>query len=583
MTRSLILVSLGPVQVFIRQARRTRDLWFGSHALSEISRAAARALVESGAELVFPGADASAITAPLALEPGDAPSVANRLVAILPAGCDAGATVRLCRESAELAWRSFADGALQRVGRPDGIVDTSESGMRAWNEQVDDLLEFDAVWATLGADDYGALLHDLSGELAARKTLRPFAAWPAQRRNVPKSALDGARETVLKQKRADSRLWRTLRIAPTEHLDAIGLIKRAGGRPEQFPPIANIALASWTTTNEEHLGPLIDHFARWGFPRIHRPDLGFTSAFPFDAQLLLPSRAEISFHEHTGEPLPPDVRGALERLWRDAGEPQPYVACLVADGDRVGEALSKVDTPAAHRGLSKRLDEFAQGARRIVENEHHGVLVYAGGDDVLGFVALADAFECAHALSMSFSSLVGGALPDSVTTPTLSVGVGIGHLMEGLGDLLDLGRRAESLAKGDDLPIAQRRNALGVLLDKRSGGVSQWRCRWPQEPLRRLASLMDLLSTGRLPVRRAHEVESLLQRFPDRTTGSDLLLQREAQRILAKAASGEEPLSPEAAGLALDHTSSPAGEVLSDWAGLLRVAKVLARTGGPAT
>ena len=51
MTAHLLLVTLGPVQDFIAQARRTRDLWYGSHLLSELGRAAARALVGGGAEV----------------------------------------------------------------------------------------------------------------------------------------------------------------------------------------------------------------------------------------------------------------------------------------------------------------------------------------------------------------------------------------------------------------------------------------------------------------------------------------------------------------------------------------------------
>ena len=59
--------------------------------------------------------------------------------------------------------------------------------------------------------------------------------------------------------------------------------------------------------------------------------------------------------------------------------------------------------------------------------------------------------------------------------PTLSVGLGIGHVLESMGDLLELGRRAEKRAKGADLPIRERRNALGVIVDKRSGGTVSWR------------------------------------------------------------------------------------------------------------
>jgi hypothetical protein len=48
MTAHLLLVTLGPVQDFIAQARRTRDLWYGSHLLSELGRAAARVLADGG-------------------------------------------------------------------------------------------------------------------------------------------------------------------------------------------------------------------------------------------------------------------------------------------------------------------------------------------------------------------------------------------------------------------------------------------------------------------------------------------------------------------------------------------------------
>ncbi|MCC6552844.1 MAG: hypothetical protein IT372_07450, partial [Polyangiaceae bacterium] len=48
MSAHLLIVTLGPVQEFIAQARRTRDLWFGSHLLSEISRAAAAELARRG-------------------------------------------------------------------------------------------------------------------------------------------------------------------------------------------------------------------------------------------------------------------------------------------------------------------------------------------------------------------------------------------------------------------------------------------------------------------------------------------------------------------------------------------------------
>ncbi|MCE7920927.1 MAG: hypothetical protein DYG85_15690 [Chloroflexi bacterium CFX1] len=40
----LIIFSIGPVQEFIAAARRSRDLWYGSWMLSELSKAAAKAI-----------------------------------------------------------------------------------------------------------------------------------------------------------------------------------------------------------------------------------------------------------------------------------------------------------------------------------------------------------------------------------------------------------------------------------------------------------------------------------------------------------------------------------------------------------
>ena len=56
MAESLLLITIGPVQEFIASARRTRDLWFGSWLLSELSREAALYLSDAkvGGRLIFP-------------------------------------------------------------------------------------------------------------------------------------------------------------------------------------------------------------------------------------------------------------------------------------------------------------------------------------------------------------------------------------------------------------------------------------------------------------------------------------------------------------------------------------------------
>ena len=102
----LFLVSLGPVQDFIASARRTRDLWFGSQLLSELSKAAAlaiaeyveaslRAAADPDAErqalkcLIFPALDEVSETKDLKLRlrpmtaNKDPLNVANKIVAVI--------------------------------------------------------------------------------------------------------------------------------------------------------------------------------------------------------------------------------------------------------------------------------------------------------------------------------------------------------------------------------------------------------------------------------------------------------------------------------------------------------------------
>ncbi len=71
----LLAISVGPVQGFIAAARRTRDLWFGSYLLSEISRAVAKAIENQGGQLIFPASS-------------DADNVANVILAELGSGGD---------------------------------------------------------------------------------------------------------------------------------------------------------------------------------------------------------------------------------------------------------------------------------------------------------------------------------------------------------------------------------------------------------------------------------------------------------------------------------------------------------------
>lgn len=582
MTGHLLLISIGPVQEFIAQARRSRDLWFGSHALSEIGRAVARALVRTdggvprpGVRLVFPALEPDDPE----LEPCDGPirersgadhrpplSIANKILAEAESGVDVAELAAAARAAAESRWSELATKTRDRISEL--LADGHEA---VWREQIETLLEFTALACPDRGTGEDSPRRRLDRALAGRKSLREFCQWQQTLPGSRKSSLDGARVSVLASRErldeiAGSKgkardLLAGLRLGVGEQLDAIGLVKRAGGEPQQFVPLTNVALAAWIELLAASEPDLLSNAAAAckaaGLGRVWRPDLPWlrwskTAPEAWDAEVFLRGRwagilresrylddeaIRANRHEEWGRQ---HVAPALDIM----SEPFPYVACLVADGDAMGRTLDALGDRAAHRQFSRELARFAAAAQDVLAR-HKGFTVYAGGDDVLGFVCLTEALACADALRACFAEVVATALPAGVAQPSLSVGIGVGHVLDGMGFLLGLGREAERLAKSAHLPAGEARNALAVVLDKRSGGRVEWRQRWGEHadnPVARLERVRARLATGELPTGKVYELRELLRTLPapaalapDAGAGFQRTLACETARILARA------------------------------------------------
>ncbi len=583
-SRHLLAIALGPVQEFIQQGRRTRDIWFGSFLLSELGRAAARAVVEyetgeteEPCTLIFPalnrGADELKPQTSLLDERGKPVyNVPNRILAIIPAGVAPEDVARAARKGVHARWNHFSQVVWDRTN---GLRARNVS-RETWDEQVRTLVEFSAAWSPFHDGAYADARRTVERALRNRKILRDFVPWKKQRGTVYKSSLDGGRETVLqpRKKRSEQgeKAARRYRLGRGEELDAVGLIKRAGGKPEQFVPVGNVAMAGWIEQAARVAPSELEHLKTasrtLGLPRIVRNDLAWTSLFPQDAQIFLEFRWQGIFEElgklqeearQWGEK---HVNPVLDRARKAGlGAPYPYVACLVADGDRMGDTLGRIQAERHHREFSRRLSEFAVRAREIVESsEFKGSLIYAGGDDVVAFLTLPDALACADRLRREFTALMENALArkdlEDVPRPTLSVGIGIGHLLESMGDLIAYGREAEAVAKeGGDRWEGAPRNALAIVLNKRSGSRLTWRSNWADgedSPVARLERDMAVFQEG-LSSKKVYQVGDMLHRLPrprelraaaagagDRNEATQWtrLLRKDIQQILARSEAG---------------------------------------------
>ncbi len=472
----LVAWTCGPVQSFIAAARKGRDLWFGSWLLSEVATAAALAFIDLGGTLILP-----APTSRAELKRADY-DVPNQILARVPVEPAAAA------RAAENAARARLSELAEKVF--DHLTDRRKAGQlydreRA-EEQVEDLLEIH--WAaTRATTDDRRDRRRVYALLAARKSLRSFRAPVFASWGVEKSSIDGVRECVTK-KGAGLRLG----LHREERLCGVGLVKRLGHRhaPAGAPggrvaSVSMFALLSWLRAaidkDRSQVEAAIRQFARQledGLGDVVLPEVWKGPAHPLfhtlDPHWFYASRLREFIPEGADEDEVARQHGnalaAFKRELELSGEPNPYYAVLLGDGDRLGQLMDGLDSDQV-RTVSAVLSRFTREVRDTVfaEERLEGLCVYAGGDDVLALVPVDVALRKARELSEAFgrefakeSRALGVA--DGRNLPTFSVGIVVAHHLTPLQDVLDKARAAERIAKD-----TAGRDAWALTVDKRSG------------------------------------------------------------------------------------------------------------------
>lgn len=507
MNQYVLILSIGPVQGFIAAARRSRDLWSGSWLLSEMAKAGAKYLYDHGATLIFPTVENISD-----LEASSDLSVGNKLQVVISA--DSANTVKDLIEGAKTAIQSRFDLEATEVEKRLGNFKIRKN---IWQSQLKDYLEVQGAYAlidTSNKEGYKIACDQASMMLAARKATRDFRALATSAYDpefmIPKSSLDGARETVLPDGNCRSHhIVKRLGLADSEQLDSSGIIKRLGGDVDQFTPYVRVAADSWVQNiSDEEANKIAEAYNPLVDLQLATRVTGNKSCYaklPYDGEYLYSFRLEAMLNRYKSlkrkmmnkssevKDLDPseaeqayqslsDLKRVLQPIWRKYGDPCNYGVLLLADGDKMGELLDHAGDHMAHQEITIALSQFAGSVETIMRN-HHGHRIYAGGDDVLGFVPLASAYDCAKTLSEKFTaSLDTVAKKLKATTPTLSVGLAIAHINTPLGYIRHLAKDAEKIAKGDQVKDPQKqRNALGIILSVRSGSTTGVRLRWDDE------------------------------------------------------------------------------------------------------
>ena len=558
--KDLLLVSLGPIQDFIASARRCQDLWYGSTMLSEIARAAADGLRRAAGEADEP---AEILIYPASIESGKA--VANKILLFVERG-RAAAGALAGEEAMQAELLALTERALDKLSSSDRETLVDVDRLEA---QVGSLMEYYWVSVPLDESDYAGSRAGAERALAQRKSTRNWAQpnWD-QGRGLPKSSLDGQRETVIREEAYEtltpSQRRKRLHIKKSEQLCGVGLVKRLGtaeldveggestnpvfhstSHVTAGPLLTREALGGPQGAFEEFLETLegsgVDtrrfriRESSWAIEQAPPPGWSGETASPdstfasqgrygYDGCLFYPGRARELAEEYS------DGGKSVEKTQRDIEAAQlalskryaisehrfpSYYAFLLADGDHMGRAFDILADVADHRDLSERVERFASATAEII-GRHGGSPIYAGGDDVLALLPLHTALSASRALAAKFEELVGAPFgprlrtrDPEASTPTLSVGLGIAHHMSNMGEVRALAKSAERAAKDAG------RNAFAIAIKKRSGPTMMVARRW--DDAHPLADALDMWACHyhdrSLPGGFALELEELTRRF----------------------------------------------------------------------
>lgn len=467
--RDLVVFVIGGVQSFIAESRSTSDLRAASQIMSDLSRAAADVLGDGDRdrELVMPsGGD-------------DAAGVPNRIVAIAPGGGG--------REAARAAAAVVSErweGLVRRVG-VGGSGGQDCPGMP------------ETLWVVVGPESglgYEERWDAARVALDARKRSRLFVPYQRFERRV--CALSPRWAAVQPPKRARRHDDDTLGVA--------GWVKRCHRDLEHLPgypstashasaPFRRAVLDRWDAAEVREavagLRRVAEEVMAWRGMK-EQPLSGLSTPPGDDTATWFAGQGGPWVYPESWEPavlgrdLPgasvEDVKGwsargraaagLVNRVMAGLGQAPatPYLAVVAQDLDGMGRLLCGQDprvlgagkvqaTADWHRQCSQQLRGLGARQARTVDDDCLGSTIYAGGDDLLALLPVANALAAAGRVRVMVDDLSGFA-----ATPTASTAVvffhmrsPLQHAVRAVHDLLEVAKTARP--GKDVLAVAARR------------------------------------------------------------------------------------------------------------------------------
>jgi CRISPR-associated protein Cmr2 len=557
MTTYVFSLGLIPVQEWIAEARRSRDLRAGSaflcHLVARILRALRR---DDSFELLVPAEPESSPLEGLAASLGGALEahygIPNRASGYCEASGDRAVKERFesaIGEGIGQAWDAFK-GHLQ----PSRGVTATEQ--RFWDEIAGPLAEyrrasahgedcpFTAIWVAAPArhprEARRENLLQIDRLYSEVKRSRPLRPWPADLASAAgKCNQCGRREAVGPTGSFDEwRRWHEelgekvpwvrggFRVDRGERLCYVCLAKRMAGYAygRSFPSTGEVAARPWLerARQDRDLARLIASLAE---TPLGREDLAFA--------LRAPARQLVERGAGDAAGLREKIHARIHKLATAqqgpgepalSAEPPAYLALLAFDGDDMGRQVR--EDP---QRVPRAMQDFAGKARHHLDL-HAAEPFYLAGDEGLAMAPAASALDLALALRQGFAEAFAGALGAHRPQPTLSVGMALFEHSRPMAGAIRAARAALERAKG--LP---GKDALGITVQTASGNLWPLEERWRGPFWERLRAAVSLVRDGHLATGWAYDAERFLESIPGdtwRRAGVPAAVRAEMKRLL---------------------------------------------------
>lgn len=482
--------TLGPVQSFVAQARRTRDFWVGSFLLSYLTGHAMMAVIKNNGRIIFPVVqDGEKIKDPLLDAIKYDPklenvcsyptigSIPNRFMAEVPDDFDGN----ICKKVINDAWLTITNKIWQKHVSP--IAYSGKDTEEIWQRQVNNFWEMSWV---MGSD---------SNLLDRRKNWRNYI--PPEEPG-DKCTLMGNWQELSGYVRVTERVkqdefWQKLSkitgkdLRPDERLCSIALIKRLfphllQGDAVTYPSTSYMAAVPWLKTiiNDEKEEENIHAFAQAASTKLtknEKQSLFFKLNQLSEDKKKIVSLNGTCFFASTLEndnlwPKEEEVkisRNKLKELLKNFRiQPSPFYALLVMDGDRIGSLLSDEKNRVP---ISQALADFSSEVDDIIKT-YQGLTVYAGGDDVVALLPLGQAMNAAAALRESYLQAFKELKRLKETTISAAIVYAYHH-----APLRDVIAKAQQILD-EEAKEKTGRDALAVAVWNTGGTVISWSVPW---------------------------------------------------------------------------------------------------------